>query len=150
VESRDCLTEEFAPGEYLTWQSGFSDLEDRAIKGSDGKGVLAHCIRAFRGYLLGMGGQKEAGRQELSRIIREEKICEEDPFNHFYYYLYNQIVPVGGDGESLNQLTLLSRGLKYLQLRGSQIDDTKTKQSYLNRNYWNSLLMEEGRRHKII
>ena len=111
---------------------------------------MAHCIRAFRGYLLGLGGQKEAGRQELSRIIREEKICEEDPYNHFYYYLYNQIVPVSGDGESLNQLTLLSRGLKYLQLRGSQIDDTKTKQAYLNKNYWNSLLMEEGRRHKII
>lgn len=150
MESRDCLTEEFAPGEYLTWRSGFSDLEDRAIRGSDGKGVLSHCIRAFRGYLLGQGGQKEEGRQELSRLIREEKICEEDPFNHFYYYLYNLVVPVGGDGESLNQLTLLSRGLKYLQLRGSQIDDTKTKQAYLNRNYWNGLLMEEGRRHKII
>jgi len=129
---------------------GFSDLEDRAIRGNDGKGVLAHCIRAFRGYLLGLGGQKEEGRQELSRLIREEKICEEDPFNHFYYYLYNLVVPVGGDGESLNQLTLLSRGLKYLQLRGSQIDDTKTKQAYLNKNYWNGLLMEEGRRHKII
>ena len=140
----------FCPGEYISWHSGFSSVEDRALRTREGTGVLFHLTRVFRGYLRGKGPEKEEGRQELSRITRDERLGEEDPFNHFYYYLYNQIVPEMGDAESVNKLTILSRSLKYLQQRASRIDETEDKKDYLYKNYWNSLIMKEGREQKII
>ena len=142
--------QEFFPGEYLSWSTGFTSVEDRAMRNREGSGVLLQQIRVFRGFLLGSGRDEEEGLQELSRITRDERICEEDPYNHFYYYLYNLVVPEMGDGESVNKLTILSRALKYLQQRASRIDETRDKQDYLNRNYWNSLLMEEGRVQRIL
>ena len=143
-------TAAFYPGEYISWKSGFSSVEDRALRTREGTGVLHHQIRVFRGYLLGRGLEKEEGRQELARITRDEGLGEDDPFNHYYFYLYNQIVPELGDEIIVNKLTILSRSLKYLQQRASRIDETADKKDYLYKNYWNALIMKEGREQKII
>ncbi len=140
----------FSPGENISWKSGFSSVEDRSMRTREGTGVLYHMIRVFRGYLLGKGPEREVGRQDLARITRDERLGEEDPYNHFYYYLYNEIVPELGDTEIVNKLTILSRALKYLQQRASRIDETSDKKDYLYKNYWNSLLMKEGREQKIL
>ncbi|MBI9104643.1 MAG: hypothetical protein JEY99_19670 [Spirochaetales bacterium] len=140
----------FNPGEYISWRSGFSSVEDRALRTREGTGVLFHLIRVFRGYIWGKGAEKEEGRQELSRITRDERLGEEDPFNHFYYYLYNEIVPELGDAEIVNKLTILSRSLKYLQQRASRIDNTDDKKDYLYKNHWNAIIMKEGREQKIL
>ena len=140
----------FCPGEYISWQTGFSSVEDRALRNPEGAGVLSHLIRSFRGYLWGKGIEKEEGRQELSRITRDERLGEEDPYKHYYFYLYNEIVPEMGDTEIVNKLTILSRSLKYLQQRASRIDETDDKKDYLYKNYWNSLIMKEGREQKIL
>ena len=47
--------EEFSPGEHLSWKNGFSNLEDRAIRGSDGNGVLVHCVRGLPWVSSGYG-----------------------------------------------------------------------------------------------
>ena len=138
------------PGEVVSWENGFSSLEDMGIYIPEGRGFLYHIIRAYRGYAIGCLGKTQEGLEELSRITREDKVSENDPYNHLYYLFYSLILPHKQQAEDVDKMTILSKALKYIQQRASRIDEVMDKQAYLGRSYWNIRLMEEARRNKLI
>lgn len=134
----------------IEWDTGFSSVEDRALKTPDGQGILFHLIKAFRGFLLGLNGNTEEGFNEISRLYHEEKLSDIDPYNSLYY-LYNTLILPEREGETeLDRLTLLSKSLRFLQQFASRIREPHHKQAFMRDNYWNRILLNEARKDKLV
>ena len=140
----------FMPLEHINWKNGFSSIEGRVLRSSKGTGVLMHNIRALMAFLLGMTGNREYGTEILFSLTRDEKISENDPYNRLYFYLYCQLLESRKDTEMIDKITLISKALKYLQQTASRIHEPHIRQQFMNKNYWNSLLVNEARREKLI
>ena len=140
----------FSPDGIFPVNTGFSSIEDRCIKDNNGHGVLLNQIKAFRGYLLGLCNMKEEGLNELSRITREEKLSEVDPYNRLYNFFYAETLSSTDGGDSLNKLTILNKSLKYVQEFASRMDNPRDRQSFLGKNYWNSRLLSEAHKYKLV
>lgn len=137
-------------GDRIGWETGFQALEDRALKTQEGQGILFHLIRAFRGFLLGLNGSTEEGLAEISRLTREEKLSDIDPYNSLYYLFNTLVLPDREGSEDLDRLTLLSKALRYLQEFASRIRDPGHKQAFMRDNYWNRMLLDEARKDKLL
>ena len=135
-------------GRY-TWQNGYSNIEDCAFHGPDGRRVLLNCVSALRWYLESLGGNPQAGRMVLEKITREEKLGELDPYYHFYYLVHALLIPEDTHNESLERITYVSKGLKYLQRIGSVIDDVSSRLDFINKSHWNRMLMDIARNEKL-
>ena len=135
-------------GSY-NWQSGYSNVENCAFHGPDDRRVLVNCISAFRWYLESLNGSFQSGRMVLEKITREEKLGELDPHYHFYYLIHALLIPEDTHNESLERITYVSKGLKYLQRIGSVIDDVSARLDFLNKNRWNRMLMDIARNEKL-
>lgn len=150
LEGMSTAQEEYLPSETVPWASGYSAIEDRALKMSDGRGVLHFNSRALRAYLKGLSGEVDEAITEFTRLTREERLSESDPNNYHYYYLHSRIVP-HGEGELLvDRLTVLSKALKHVQERATRIDDVKKRQAFLRRNRWNARLVEDAKSLKLM
>ncbi len=140
----------FCSSNIVFWESGYDLIEDRSFVKEGGHGVLFQLIRAFKAFLVAENGQYEAGREELVKLTREDRLSEIDPYNGYYYYLHALTFPEYTGAEAVDRLTLLSKALRHIQQTASHIDNPKHRQMYLSNNYWNSRLMNEGRAHKLI
>ena len=138
------------PGEYVPMENGFSPVEDRLFRTSSGFGILWYLVRVFRIFYSGIVVDREAAIEELSRITRDEKVSEIDPNNSLYYYLLARLIPSDSGEAGIDRLTVLSKGLKYLQQQASQIDDPHQKKDFLMKARWNSLLFEEVKANNLI
>jgi tetratricopeptide (TPR) repeat protein len=136
-------------GQY-NWHNGYSNVEDCAFRGPQGRRVMLNCISALRWYLESLNGDGYAGRSILEKITREEKLGELDPFYHFYYLVHALLIPEDTHNESLERITYLSKGLKYLQRIGSVIDDVSSRLDFINKNRWNRVLMDIARNEKLV
>lgn len=140
----------YHPIDRPSWNTGYSDVEDRALTGLNGQGSLTRCVDVFKEYLECVLSSTPEKRESLLNTIRGARTYEEDPFNHFFYFLASHAAQLDEMSNSTTHTTLLSRALRYLQLRGRRIDDTDTRISYYKQNRWNSKLMEEARKWKLI
>ena len=140
----------FMPLEHISWKNGFASIEGRILRSNKGTGVLLHNIRAMQAFLLGMTGNREYGTEILFSLTRDEKISENDPYNRFYFYLYCQLLESRKNTEMIDKLTLISKALKYLQQTSSRINNPKIRQQFMTKNYWNSRLVAEAQREKLI
>ena len=131
------------------WQSGYSNIEDCAFRGNDGRRVLLNCVSALRWYLESLNGSHQSGRMVLEKITREEKLGELDPYYHFYYLIHALLIPEDTHNESLERITYVSKGLKYLQRIGSVIDDVSSRLDFINKSHWNRMLMDIARNEKL-
>lgn len=142
--------EEYVPGEVVPWASGFSAIEDRALRNAEGHGVLYYRARAMSHYLNGLAGNADEATAEFTRLTREDRLSDHDPNNYYYYHLHSRIVP-HGEGELLvDRLTVLSKAIKHLQERATRIDDVKKRQSFLHRSLWNARLIDDAKRLKLM
>ncbi|MFP4364847.1 MAG: hypothetical protein ACLFR1_13375, partial [Spirochaetia bacterium] len=141
---------QYIPVDYPFWSDGFLCIEDRSLGAEAGFRVVSLIIKSLRAYVLGKMGYREKGISELYRITREEKISENDPYNSFYFFLYSLTLPESSNTDVDDNLTILSKSLKYLQERASRIDQTNHKKGYLYKNYWNKLLVEDAREKKLM
>ena len=140
----------FCSSNIVLWESGYDLIEDRSFVTNGGHGVLFQLIRAFKAFIVTKTGQVNAGREELIRLAREDRLSDIDPYNGYYYYLHALSFPKYSGAEAVDRLTLLSKALRHIQQTASHIDNPKHRQMYLFNNYWNSGLMNEGRAHKLI
>jgi len=140
----------FCSSNIVSWESGYDLIEDRSFIKEGSHGVLFQLIRAFKAFLVAKNGQYEAGREELVRLTREDRLSEIDPNNGYYYYLHALTFPEYSGAEAVDRLTLLSKALRHIQQTASHIDNPKHRQMYLSDNYWKCGLMNEGRANKII
>ncbi len=140
----------FPAPEGVTWQDGFSPVEGRCFKLSRGSALLQRSLLGMRAYLLGLRGIRDEAISELHELTRGQKSLEEDPRAAWFNYLYSQVLPEAGSEEVDDKVTVLSKSLKTLQERASRIDAPGERSSFLWRNKWNRMIMEEARDRKLV
>ncbi|MDC7225526.1 MAG: hypothetical protein PQJ61_02035 [Spirochaetales bacterium] len=140
----------FMPLEQITWKNGFTSIEGRVLRSDKGTGVLLHNIKALQAFLLGLTGNREYGTEILFTLTRDEKISENDPYNRLYFYLYCQLLEIRQNTAMVDKLTLISKALKYLQQTSSRINNPRVRQQFMLKNYWNSRLVSEAQKEKLI
>ena len=140
----------FMPLEYISWRNGFISIEGRILRSEKGTGVLLHNIRAMHAFILGLTGNRDFGTEILFSLTRDEKISENDPYNRHYFYIYTQLLERRPDADMIDKLTLMSKALKYLQQTSSRINDPGIRREFMSKNYWNSKLVSEAQKEKLI
>jgi tetratricopeptide (TPR) repeat protein len=140
----------FPAPEGVTWQDGFLSVEGRCFKLSRGGALLERSLLGMRAFLLGLRGFRDEGIRELHQLTRGRRALEEDPRAAWFNYLYSQVLPEAGSEEVDDKVTVLSKSLKTLQERASRIDTPVDRSSFLRRNRWNRLIMEEARNRKLV
>jgi len=136
--------------EGITWQDGLTPVEGRSFRLARSGGLLQRSLVGMRGYLLGIRGFREEGIRELRELTRGHKALDEDPRAAWFNYLYSQVLPEAGSEEVDDKVTVLSKSLKTLQERASRIDAPGDRSSFLWRNRWNRMIMEEARERKLV
>ncbi|HUZ18429.1 MAG TPA: hypothetical protein VMV68_08570 [Spirochaetia bacterium] len=140
----------YIPGEVVPWSSGYAGVEDRALKSPGGEGVLRNLALALRAFVHGRQNEVAVGIDELTRMTRDDRLSNQDPYLYEYHYLHSLVIP-SGEGELLvNKLTALSKALKYVQQRATRIDDVKMRQSFLRSNRLNARLLDDAKRFKLM
>jgi tetratricopeptide (TPR) repeat protein len=137
--------------EQPDWRSGFSQCELYVLPPKDFWGPL---ISAYRNLALCRAGQPgtafgEEARQNMQRIIQDERFSEMNPNNAFFFYAWYRVLEESG-AEGVDMNTAVSVAFKRLQRRASRIDDPDTWRSFLNLHYWNNALCETAKKHKLI
>jgi tetratricopeptide (TPR) repeat protein len=140
----------FPSPEGVPWQDGFACAEGRCFRLSRGDAFLRRTLAGLRAYLLGLRGFREEAIRELRQLTRGEKAVEEDPAVFWLNYLYSQVLPEAGAEEVDDKVTVLSKSLKSLQERASRIDAPAERSSFLWRNRWNKMIMDEARDRKLV
>ncbi len=140
----------FLPLEHISWKNGFSSVEGRVLRTEKGTGVLLHNIRALHAFMLGLTGNREYGMEILFSLTRDERISENDPFNRLYFYFYCQLMERRQNVDMVDKLTLISKALKYLQQTSSRIIKPQVRKQFMTQNYWNSKLVSEAKREKLL
>jgi tetratricopeptide (TPR) repeat protein len=140
----------FPSPEGVPWQDGFACAEGRCFRLSRGDAFLRRTLAGLRAYLLGLRGFREQAIRELRQLTRGEKAVEEDPAVSWFNYLYSQVLPEAGVPEVDDKVTVLSKSLKSLQERASRIDAPAERSSFLWRNRWNRMIMDEARERKLV
>ena len=136
--------------EGITWQDGFTPVEGRSFRLARSGGLLQRSLLGMRGFLLGIRGFRDEGIRELRELTRGQKALDEDPRGSWFNYLYSRVLPEAATEEVDDKVTVLSKSLKTLQERASRIDAPGDRSSYLWRNRWNRMIMEEARERKLL
>jgi hypothetical protein len=140
----------FPSPEVIPWRDGFAGVEGRCFRLSRGDAFLRRTLSGLRAYLQGLRGFREEGISELHQLTRGEKSVEEDPVVYWFNYLYSRVLPEAGSEDVDDKVTVLSKSLKTLQQRASRIDAPTERSSFLGRNRWNRMIMEEARERKLV
>jgi len=136
--------------DFVLKGSGFEYIEDLVFVKNDGHSVLLHLLQAFKAFLSVLSDTSSQGVENLIRLTREEKLSDIDPYNGLYFFLHALCLEKKPGMDDLDRLTLLSKALRHIQSIASRIDVPSERIDYLNRNYWNSRLVSEGRKNKLI
>ena len=136
--------------ETISWANGFDSIEGKCMSSNKDNIIFNRMQRAFCAFLQGVDGDPLQGITTLQSIIRSEKIINQDPNSHFYYQLYASLLYRNADPALDDSLTILNQAVKQLQERASKIDNPLARTEYLNCNYWNKKLLEEGKKRKLI
>ena len=134
----------------LDWTSGFALIEDLCLSKPGEDGVLTFLIRGFRSFLYGRNGRGEEGVAEFQRLVSEKKVTESNPYIHHFHYWWSYIMPRNGLDQAAFHSTILGKGLKDLQTRGSRILNRDDRYSYLQKSYWNAAYLGEGKKFKLV
>jgi hypothetical protein len=97
---------------------------------------------------LSAQGSEEA-IQSVQQILRDEKLCEMDPWDAFYFYAKYRILEQTVSNP-VDLSTAVSMAFKRLQRRAGRIEDIETRRQYLNGPHWNSELCVAAREFKLI
>jgi hypothetical protein len=134
--------------EQVDWKSGFSQCEHLYFSNGEIEDRL-NCMF----HSLALSYQKENKNEEalekIQHILRDEKLCEIDPWNAFYFYAKYRILYNTSD-DVVDMSTAVSMAFKRLQRRAGRIEDIETRRQYLNGAYWNKELSLTAREFKLI
>lgn len=140
----------FISTDFKLDSSGFKYMEDLVFVANDGRGVLSHLLRVFSAYLSVLNYNPAKGTSELERLTRDDKLSDIDPFNGLYYFFQALSLPEKEGVDSLDRLTMLSKALRHVQTVASRIDFPKDRRAFLTGNYWNSRLMADAKKNKLL
>lgn len=138
----------------LRWDrtTGFSCLEDRCLESEKEQTVLERLSLAFRDFLVLWyeDPRSEESLQRFDRICSDKNLSLADPYTHQYFLWFSLVLGKGQAEKNARWSTLMGRGLKELQARGSKVDDRDDRVMFLNTPWWNALLLNEARKNKLL
>lgn len=148
-----------APASRVKWlglrwdtSTGFSSLEDLLLDDDLSEPVLQRYRLAFRDYLVASFGQtgREEALQRLEKVCTDKNLWQRDPNAHVYLLWLSLGLGKDQAVKDARWSTFMGRALKELQARGSKVDNRDERVTYLNVPYWNSLLLSEAKKNKLL
>ena len=151
----------FIYSERPDWRSGFTQCEQLYFTNGE---IQQRIITMFRSLaqsrLSGDSSeeskmsyeitqQKQCALDGIQEIIRDEKLCEMDPWDSLYFFAKYRIQEQSG-ASSVDMSTAVSIAFKRLQRRACRIEDVETRSQYLNGNRWNRELCQSAKEFKLI
>jgi len=146
--SNPFLKENFLYTEQADWRSGFAQCEHLYF-------THGEIQDRMKGLFLSLslsrlpGNRHDEGLQHIQQILRDEKLCEMDPYDAFYFYA-KYLILEQTETSPVDKSTAVSIAFKRLQRRASRIDDVETCRQYLNVPRWNRELSLVAKEYKLI
>jgi len=140
--------ENFLYTEQADWRSGFAQCEHLYF-------THGEIQDRMKGLFLSLslsrlpGNRQDEALHLIQQILRDEKLCEMDPHDAFYFYAKYLILEQTETGP-VDKSTAVSIAFKRLQRRASRIDDVETCRQYLNVPRWNRELSLVAKEYKLI
>ncbi|MCL2185632.1 MAG: hypothetical protein FWB86_07260 [Treponema sp.] len=144
--------ENFLYTEKADWRSGFTQCEHLYFNHGE---IQSRMIRLF--YSLSLSrlpseddpNGKEEAIQEIQKILRDETLCEIDPWEAFYFYA-KYLILEQTEANNVDLGTSVSMAFKRLQKRAGRIDDIETRRQYLTGSRWSHELSAAAREFRLI
>jgi hypothetical protein len=153
VELSGSLTNPFKKDSFLyteqpDWSSGFAQCEHLYF--SQGE-IQDRMLCLFHSLSLSHLPQQEGPDAvlHLQPILRNERLCEMDPWDAFYFYAKYCILERTG-ASHVDMSTAVSMAFKRLQRRASRIEDIETRRQYLTGPRWSRELSAAAKNFKLI
>jgi len=143
--------ENFLYTEKADWRSGFAQCEQLYFTHGETLARMVSIFQALSMCRLSADSSKpgEEALYDIQKILRDEKLCEIDPWDSFYFYSKYRILEQ--TGASLVDLsTAISLAFKRLQRRAGRIEDVETRRQYMNGSKWNRELSLAAKDYKLI
>jgi len=138
--------DDFLYTEQPNWSSGFAQCEHLYFTHGE---IQDRMICLFNSLALSHLSNDTDAIQKLQRILRDERLCEMDPWDAFYFFAKYLILKQTGSS-LVDMSTAVSMAFKRLQRRASRIDDIETRRQYLNGSRWNRELYLAAKEFKLI
>jgi hypothetical protein len=142
------VEENFLYTEQADWRSGFAQCEHLYFTHGEIQTRMISLFHSLALSRLSNDGYEEA-LHEIQQILRDEKLCEMDPWDAFYFYAKYRILEQS-DASLVDMSTAVSMAFKRLQRRAGRIDDNETRRQYLNGSRWNRELSLAAKEYKLI
>ena len=161
VELSSSCVNPFAEGPFMyieqaDWRSGFAQCEHLFFTIGE---IQNRLISLFHSLSLSclLSGDKTDGApaagedamQIIQQILRDEKLCEIDPWDAYYFFAKYRILEQSG-ASLVDMSTAVSMAFKRLQRRAGRIENSETRQQYLNGSRWNRELGMAAKEFKLI
>ena len=140
--------ENFLYSEQADWRSGFAQCEHLYFTKGEIQSRMISLFHSLSLSRLSLQGSEEA-LQGIQQILRDEKLCEMDPWDAFYFYAKYRILEKSG-ASLVDMSTAVSMAFKRLQRRACRIEDIETRHQYLNGPRWNRELSLAAKEYKLI
>ena len=140
--------ENFLYTEQADWRSGFIQCEHLYFTHGEIQNRMINLFHSLSLSRLSDKGREEA-LQDIQIILRDEKLCEMDPWDAIYFYAKYLILEQTGAGP-VDMSTAVSMAFKRLQRRAGRIEDIETRRQYLNVPRWNHELSLAAKDFRLI
>jgi len=140
--------ENFLFTEQADWRSGFVQCEHLFFTHGEIQNRMISFFHSLALSRLSAEGCEEA-IQSIQKILRDEKLCEMDPWDAIYFFGKYRILEQTG-ASLVDMSTAVSMAFKRLQRRAGRIEDIDTRRQYLNGPRWNRELSAIAKEFKLI
>jgi len=142
--------ENFLYTEKADWRSGFTQCEQLYFNHGE---IQARMIGLFNSLALSRLSNAPNGKEEavqiIQKILRDETLCEIDPWEAFYFYAKYRILEQT-EANNVDLGTSVSIAFKRLQRRAGRIDDIETRRQYLTGSRWSHELSLAAKEFRLI
>jgi len=147
--------ESFLYIERPDWRSGFAQCEHLYFNHGEIQNRMISLFNSLSLSALSKTSFSESGEyagkalEEIQKILRDDRLCEMDPWAAFYYYAKYRILEQTGANQ-VDMSTSVSMAFKRLQRRATRIEDAETRSQYLTGPRWNRELNQAAKEFKLI
>jgi hypothetical protein len=140
--------ENFLYTEKADWSSGFAQCEHLYFTNGE---IQSRILSLFNSLSLCRLSSKqcEEAIHNISQLLRDDRLCEMDPWDAFYFYAKYRILEQSG-ASLVDMSTAVSMAFKRLQRRACHIENVETRHQYLNGPRWNRELCLAAKEFKLI
>ena len=135
--------------EQADWRSGFAQCEHLYFSHGEIQKRMLTLFYSLSLSRLTMPSNGDEAIQGIQKIIRDEKLCDMDPWDAFYFYAKYRILEQCG-ASHVDMSTAVSMAFKRLQRRACRIEDIETRHQYLNGPRWSRELSLAAKEFKLI